>query len=77
MRSMEAVIVGATDCTGLTVAMGLFGVNDWTLLTDGGAFGCLGGAKKLVIDCWAFGLLAFDIVALVDVDVDSHVNSEI
>ena len=44
---------GATDWTGLTVAMGLLGVMGGAWL-GGGGFCCLGAEgipKKLVIDC--------------------------
>ena len=74
MRSMEAIILGATDCTGLTVAIGLLGVMEGTWLGDCGPLGCLGAAKKLVMDCCAFSFLALDIVA--QADVYSHELSE-
>jgi len=50
---LKVLVEGATDWTGLTVAMGLLGVMGGAWL-GGGGFCCLGAEgipKKLVIDC--------------------------
>lgn len=47
---VEDLLVGGTDCTGLTVATGLFGVMGGTWV-GAGCLGIEGVLKKLVMDC--------------------------